>query len=55
MNAFGLPLLSLCLFAGTCAAAQDPAASTSTSAPASDSSRCGRISIFDVAPRSQEL
>ena len=55
MNAFGLPLLALCLFAGTCAATQNPAASAPTPTSASDSSRYGRISIFDVAPRSQEL
>jgi len=47
MKAFGLPLLSLGLFAGACLAA--PPAST----PAA--SGCGRISIFDAAPRSQDI
>ena len=51
MKAIGLPLLSLCLFAGACSAAQDPSAPT----PVPDASRCGRISVFDVAPRSEEL
>jgi len=50
MKAVGLPLLFLCLFADSCPAAQDSSAPTT-----SDHSRCGRISVFDVAPRSEEL
>jgi len=48
MNAFGLPLLSLTLVAGACLAGPAQPASA-------DVSGCGRISIFDVAPRSQDL
>ena len=52
MNAFGLPLLSLALIAGSGIAAPPEAGSP---AAADAASGCGRISIFDVAPRSQEL
>ena len=51
MNAFGLPLLSLTLFAGVCIAGPDQAAAP----PSGSSTGCGRISIFDVAPRSQDI
>jgi hypothetical protein len=51
MKAFGLPLLALALFAGVCIAGPDQAAP----APSKEASGCGRISIFDVAPRSQEI
>lgn len=51
MKAFGLPLLSLCLLAGTCVAGQDSPGPT----PVLNATGCGRISIFDVAPRSQDL
>ena len=56
MNAFGLPLLSLALFAGTCTAGPEQAAvESSGSATSGDASRCGRISIFDVAPRGDQV
>jgi hypothetical protein len=48
MKAFGLPFLSLAVFAGACVAGPDQA-------PSAPTAGCGRISIFDVAPRSQEL
>jgi hypothetical protein len=51
MNAFGLPLLSLALFAGVCAAAPDQAVPS----PSANATGCGRISVFDVAPRTQDI
>ena len=49
MNVYGIPLLSLCLVAGACAAGPEQATAGDTT------SDCGRISVFDVAPRSQDL
>ncbi|MDR0184454.1 hypothetical protein [Lysobacter arvi] len=54
MHAFGLPLLSLALFAGTCVAGGQASPSAAPTR-AADDARCGRISVFDVAPRSEEL
>src|SRR5688500_7154623 len=51
MRASGLPFLSVLLFAGACVA--EPA--QPAPATAATTSGCGRISIFDVAPRSQDI
>ena len=51
MNVFGLPFLSLALFAGPAVAGPAQSAPPSSSKAAG----CGRISIFDVAPRSQDI
>jgi hypothetical protein len=51
MKPFAVPLLSLCFVAGSCLAGADQSAAAEPAA----ASGCGRISIFDVAPRSEDL
>ncbi|WP_342316509.1 hypothetical protein [Lysobacter sp. FW306-1B-D06B] len=55
MKAFGCVLAPLFFVAGACAASDQATAPATADAAPGTASSCGRVSIFDVAPRSQDL